>query len=531
MYTGLASKTVAMVNVEPGCAREEQCAPNPCKNGGHCTDRWRDFSCSCERPYLGHTCQYNMTAATFGHENITDGYVTVKVTDMARRAIRSIVDISMFIRTRQDTGDIFYLGSESSTQFDGKQEKPYIRALLEHGELLVKIQFNGSEAYAVGGVKLNEGNYHLIQVVRNVTLVQVKINGTEYFRKTIGATGQSNVTVLYLGGLPQTSRYSRQADGRQMEVQQSPQVNFKGIIQDVQISNGSKTMVVEFYPLKAMDIPTPIEFGTVTFDRKKVLEGVVSDAVCDSNPCYHNGTCHVTWNDFWCKCPRGYTGKMCQEMEFCQLQDCPTGSTCQNLDDGYECLANATLNGIDDSFTYTYKQTDEQNVAESTIDSIEITYRSKTGGVLMHIVSKNGDQSFVVSVVKDNITISWNLDVDNRGTLSMGKSVPDGNWTSIVLKLNNDSIECGYANSNDETIPISSPHFSYSLWYELLIGGTVTLGGLGGATSDRDSYAIVGTDNTYRSGVTIDGNSVDFPDHMMSTAIPPYSMASGNYLT
>lgn len=194
-----------------------------------------------------------MTAATFGYENITNGYVTVKVADMARRAVRSIVDISMFIRTRQDRGDIFYLGSEPSSQTDFKpQEKTYIAAQLEGGELLVRIQFNGTEAYTVGGVKLNDGNNYLIQVIRNVTLVHVKINGTEYFRKTISASGQLNVTVLYLGGLPQASRYIRQVDNRQIEVPQAPQVNFKGIIQDVQISNGLETMVVEFFPLKVI---------------------------------------------------------------------------------------------------------------------------------------------------------------------------------------------------------------------------------------------------------------------------------------
>lgn len=252
VYSGTLLKTVYMEDIEPGCPREAQCSPNRCKNGGDCTDRWRDFSCKCERPYLGHTCQYNMTAATFGYENITNGYVTVKVSDMARRAVRSIVDISMFIRTRQDRGDIFYLGTENpNPQTDLKpQEKTYIAAQLEGGELLVRIQFNGTEAYTVGGVKLNDGNNHLIQVIRNVTLVQVKINGTEYFRKTISASGQLNVTVLYLGGLPQASRYIRQVDNRQIEVSQAPQVNFKGIIQDVQISNGVETMVVEFFPLK-----------------------------------------------------------------------------------------------------------------------------------------------------------------------------------------------------------------------------------------------------------------------------------------
>lgn len=30
-------------------------------------------------------------------------------------------------------------------------------------------------------------------------------------------------------------------------------------------------------------------------------------------------------------------------MEFCQVQDCPEGSECRNLNHGYECVANVTL--------------------------------------------------------------------------------------------------------------------------------------------------------------------------------------------
>ncbi|XP_076303298.1 cell polarity complex component crumbs isoform X3 [Lasioglossum baleicum] len=529
VYSGTSSETVYMEGVEPGCHREAQCMPNPCKNGGHCTDRWSDFSCQCERPYLGHTCQYNMTAATFGYEKIANSYVTVKVSDPARKSVRSIVDISMFIRTRQDRGDIFYLGSEPSPQTDFKpQEKTYIAAQLEGGELLVRIQFNGTEAYTVGGVKLNDGNNHLIQVIRNVTLVQVKINGTEYFRKTISASGQLNVTVLYLGGLPQASRYIRQVDNRQIEVPQAPQVNFKGIIQDVQISNGSDTMVVQFFPLEANDIPALIQFGNVTFDNDKVLKGVVSDNVCVSNPCNHNGTCHVTWNDFWCQCPRGYTGKTCQEMEFCQLQDCPAGSKCVNLDDGYECIANATFDGVTTSFTYIYNQVEEKNVTDSTIDTIQITYRSNTGGTLMHIAPRVGDQHFTISVSKDKITVSWRLDMQNQGTLSFGKVEADGNWTSIVLRLNNNSMECGYANSNEESASHVSPNFNFALWYDLLVTGTVTLGGLGSSLSDRHSYVTIGSSKQMlenRSGVQ--DNSIDFNERALTTVSPPHNMLSG----
>lgn len=46
------------------------------------------------------------------------------------------------------------------------------------------------------------------QVVRNVTLVEVRINGTEYFKKTISSAGPLSAHVLYLGGMPPRPRPS-----------------------------------------------------------------------------------------------------------------------------------------------------------------------------------------------------------------------------------------------------------------------------------------------------------------------------------
>jgi protein crumbs len=104
----------------------------------------------------------DLTAATFGHENITESLVTVMVNDRARRSIRNVVDISMFIRTRQEDGTIFYLGSSSGIS---SGEETFILAQLDAGELLVKIQFSGTlEKYTVGGQKLADGYNHLIQV-------------------------------------------------------------------------------------------------------------------------------------------------------------------------------------------------------------------------------------------------------------------------------------------------------------------------------------------------------------------------------
>lgn len=79
----------------------------------------------------------------------------------------------MFIRTRQSKGAIFYLGS-----FPGSVsllEETHITAELDGGELLVRIQFNGTpESYTVSGVKLNDGYNHLIQV-KSVHYILFKI--------------------------------------------------------------------------------------------------------------------------------------------------------------------------------------------------------------------------------------------------------------------------------------------------------------------------------------------------------------------
>lgn len=108
--------------------------------------------------------------------------------------------------------------------------------------------------------------------MRNSTLVQFRINNTEYFKNTIGTSEHLHVDVLYLGGMPKqlptlshkldedshisvvglsglsrmrrqqeaspTSRIEIVPDTRMKVDPNKPEsgfVNFKGVIQDVQV--------------------------------------------------------------------------------------------------------------------------------------------------------------------------------------------------------------------------------------------------------------------------------------------------------
>lgn len=280
-------------NVEPGCHRIPQCQPNPCGENGQCIDEWSMYRCSCHRPSIGDRCQYNITAATFGNENTTHAVVFVNVTEVARRMVRSVIDISMFIRTRQSTGQVFYIGSDPK-KTNGNLS--FVLAKLSGGELLVKFQINGSlEDQPVGGNRLDNGYIHLLQVIRNQTLVQVKINGTEYFRKTLSSFGYLDAEHLYLGGPPNQSVDNTDLDMSKENLDKS---YFKGIIQDVQISNGSQSMIVEIFPLQDKSLKLPKRLGVAVFDDTSILPGEVSDDLCRYEPCLHGAICRNTWNDF-----------------------------------------------------------------------------------------------------------------------------------------------------------------------------------------------------------------------------------------
>ncbi|CAB3258977.1 unnamed protein product [Arctia plantaginis] len=495
------------------CPRRPQCAPNPCRSGGVCLDAWTSFVCTCPRPHLGHTCQYHYTPATFGQEAATPhSIVQVAVSEPARRAVRAALDISMFIRTHKPTGQIFYLGSIPRY---GATDETLVGASLEGGELLVHLRFNQTpENYTVGGTRLDNGYLHLIEVVRNSTLVQVKLNGTEYFRKSISAAKQIDAQVLYLGGpppaptpptaeppLPPTAALSAPgaatpaapAAPTPAPTPDTPPNDaddaayFKGIIQDVQISNGVNVTIVEFFPLRVEGLQLPPPFGVVTLDPQGVLRGVVTDDVCARAPCHHNATCTNTWNDYTCQCPRGYKGKQCSEVEFCQLQGCPLNSHCRNLDAGYECVSNATFDGTNTTLTYRLRVPARAPPLAPALappapprdlpESLTITYRSKTGGTLFH--AENGGSWFTVGVFKEQVSVQWRLGpapVPSLRRLRASHSLL--HWTTLRFSLAADTLRGTFIEpSGHEDNSLSAP-IDTRAWQALVMDGRIHLGGI-----------------------------------------------------
>ena len=108
-----------------------------------------------------------MFVLSAGYEGETGSLAVVDITNP--NSYDSGMDISMFIRTRQADGFIFYFGSEMGTG-------SYITGQLLDGNLVVKVYFDGKkEKFQVYTVDLSDGYRHFIRVVRMTNSMMVKV--------------------------------------------------------------------------------------------------------------------------------------------------------------------------------------------------------------------------------------------------------------------------------------------------------------------------------------------------------------------
>ena len=139
------------------------------------------------------------TAATFGYENTTNSIAFVDIVNP--EPFRSGVDISMFIRTREESGFIFYFGSDLH-----HPQESYITGQLVKGNLVVNVTFDGkTERFQVYTVNLSDGNRHFIRVVRMNNSMMVKVNETVSINHEIPSPTAFSADKLYLGNFPTES--------------------------------------------------------------------------------------------------------------------------------------------------------------------------------------------------------------------------------------------------------------------------------------------------------------------------------------
>ncbi|XP_005082151.1 protein crumbs homolog 2 isoform X1 [Mesocricetus auratus] len=277
-------------NVLPGCKRREPCRPMPCAHGGACVDLWTHFRCNCPRPYRGPTCTDEVPAATFGL-----GGTRSSVSFLLHQPLGPNLTVSFFLRTREPAGLLLQFVNESVAS---------LTVFLREGQ--VRAEVLGHPAVILPG-RWDDGLRHLVML--------------RFGPDQLQDLGQQ----LYVGG-------RLYPDGTQPWG--GP---FRGCLQDLQLSGRH----LPFFSPPMENLSWPGELDAA--QSHNLTQGCVSEDVCSPNPCFNGGTCHITWNDFYCTCPDNFTGPACAQQLWCPSQPCLPPATCEEVPDGFVCVAETTV--------------------------------------------------------------------------------------------------------------------------------------------------------------------------------------------
>ncbi|XP_075865142.1 protein crumbs homolog 2 [Microcebus murinus] len=279
-------------NVLAGCERREQCRPLPCAHGGACVDLWTHFRCDCPRPHSGPTCADEIPAATFGL-----GGALSFASFLLQEPPGPNLTVSFFFRTRKPAGLLLQFANDSAAG---------LTVFLSEGQ--IRVEAPGSPVVELPG-RLDDGFRHLVTLSFGPDQLQ--------------DLGQQ----VHVGGRPLP------ADSQPWG---GP---FQGCLQDLRL-NGHHLL---FFPLRPLENSSQPAGELGGRQLQNLTMGCVSEDTCSPDPCFNGGTCLVTWNDFHCTCPANFTGPTCAQQLWCPGQPCLPPATCEEVPDGFVCVAEATF--------------------------------------------------------------------------------------------------------------------------------------------------------------------------------------------
>lgn len=184
---------------------------------------------------------------------------------------------------------------------------------------------------------------------------------------------------------------------------------------------------------------------------------------------------------FRCVCPRGFKGKECKELEFCELEGCPAESECQNLEDGYECTAISTFNGIQAPLQY-HLTVLPTYVANVIFDSMELNYRSRSWGTLLF--GKHDEDYFVVFIYHNEIVVQWYF--KGKGDVRrFRKDAFEGQWISLLFIIKHNILMGGFKDQVlDESPNFEVENFDVLTFTEIFKDGQIYVAGSDGKSFD-----------------------------------------------
>lgn len=196
------------------------------------------------------------------------------------RIYRSVVDISMFIRTRESQGFIFYIGSEIN-----HPTQSYITGRLSDGNLVVHVYFDTKpERFQVYTVNLSDGYRHFIRVVRMNNSLMVKVNETVSINHEIPSIREFVAKKVYLGNLPTTEPITNPPTTSTQATTTSEPAQFVSVSREDPTTSATTTIVSFVEEDETTNNPEEEELTTTFASNDDQFNSIQSDFTTLASP-------------------------------------------------------------------------------------------------------------------------------------------------------------------------------------------------------------------------------------------------------
>uniref|UniRef100_A0A0N4ZTI2 Neurogenic locus Notch protein n=1 Tax=Parastrongyloides trichosuri TaxID=131310 RepID=A0A0N4ZTI2_PARTI len=400
------------VDIFEGCLKTDQCIDKPCQNGADCYDLWDKFSCQCHRPFLPPFCIKAYSEVTFGHEN-KPTMVKYTLESKDSDSVKQSTDISFIIRTTKENANILYIGENGDEDVG-----TFISTEIINGNLGIRCRLGGKQIFSkIGTTNLIKNGSHLIEILRENNNIQVLIDNKPEFSIFIDRPFPHPLLVdsIVIGDDSEVRNDAFTHSGALL----------KATLQDVRINENM--ILLQDSPLDDTDIPI---IGTKVFEQN-LLQGTISDDICNElKPCV-KGKCENTFNNYVCVCEEGWTGKNCSFEDYCLHNTCIEGTKCLPTDPGFICVGPT-------SFYETSKTNFVLNVPKDLkFDkykdlSIKIEFKTtKKDGHIGTFLYKN--KSIGLYITNEMLSISQN-NSDHEFRESINYRISDGHTHTIHIE-------------------------------------------------------------------------------------------------
>eukprot|EP00095_Tigriopus_kingsejongensis_P004554 maker-scaffold1671_size31647-snap-gene-0.7 protein:Tk04554 transcript:maker-scaffold1671_size31647-snap-gene-0.7-mRNA-1 annotation:"protein eyes shut" len=287
-----------------------QCVHLICKNGGVCLSMLAGARCHCPLRYRGAQCEEEFHVSTPGF--LGHSLLVHKLQPNA--SLLEPFSLLLTFQTSSPVGVIFFT--------TGNTGHLKLIAYLDTGILHLRVNCGPQHIlFAEPSLRVDSGFVQNLEVTVSLAdmkcVTVIRLNDTHAMRGEqeieAGTTVPDQPDVVYFGQMP---TLSHTLENDELFVQ-----GFQGCMKHLQI-NG---LVVDLYQ--------DADSG------RDVVE--CRSAICALQPCQNGAICteHETSGSWFCNCPPGFTGPLCERL-VCDTNPCHSGGTCMGskVGPGFICL-------------------------------------------------------------------------------------------------------------------------------------------------------------------------------------------------